>query len=121
MWSFHHRSAVENTAFFLVFPLAGFTPKAFCGLSFGASRKKASTVFHRLCHRKRLMLYFLEIPKKQPIKSPNHRAHQRKILRKSIYFQYIAKKQPCTLTEPFYSTAFPKPAVPLFSAHTKSL
>ena len=46
MWLFHFHSAVEHTAFFSVFPLAGAAAKAFFRLSFGTSRKKASTIFY---------------------------------------------------------------------------
>ncbi|WP_308771735.1 hypothetical protein [uncultured Bilophila sp.] len=37
---------VENTAFFPIFPLAGFTAKAFCRLSLWNFKEKASTIFY---------------------------------------------------------------------------
>ena len=46
MWLFHLHSAVENTAFFPIFPLAGSTAKAFFQLSLWNFKEKASTIFY---------------------------------------------------------------------------
>ena len=50
-WSFHLHGAVKNRAFFLVFPLAGSTAKAFSGYPFGVSRKTASIIFYNTAKR----------------------------------------------------------------------
>ncbi|WP_337432274.1 hypothetical protein, partial [Bilophila sp.] len=45
MWLFHLHRAVENTAFFPVFPLAGATAKAFCRLSLWNFKEKNINYF----------------------------------------------------------------------------
>ncbi|WP_302554741.1 hypothetical protein, partial [uncultured Bilophila sp.] len=74
LWLFYLHSAVKIQPFSPVFPLAGFTDKAFCRLSLWNFKEKVLTIFyntaflfcgawHRfvwLCHRKWLMLYFLK-------------------------------------------------------------
>ena len=70
MWLFHLHSAVKIRPFYPVFPLAGATDKAFFRLSLWNFREKSINHFlqhslpqrvnERLCHRKRLMFYFLK-------------------------------------------------------------
>ena len=52
LWLFHLHSAVKIQPFSPVFPLAGAAIRHFVGYPFGASRKKASTVFYNTAYEK---------------------------------------------------------------------
>ena len=58
MWLFHLYSAVENTAFFPVFPLAGYTAKAFCRLSLWRFKEKSINHFYNTAFKKESAIFY---------------------------------------------------------------
>ena len=58
MWLFHLHSAVENTAFFPVFPLAGYTAKVFSRLFLWSFKEASINHFYNTAFKKESAIFY---------------------------------------------------------------